>query len=96
MVPGLALQSSRWSPSTPVSLATVDFDDTQDSARDTDLIIRSDGSIHAVTGTCTDSALPPGLTELTIPFDDGSTRTVRVLTDPDGAHTDASEADPRA
>lgn len=95
MVPGLTLQSSRWSPSTPVSRATVDFDDTQDSARDTDLIIRSDGAIHAVTGTCADSALPVGLTELTIPFDDGSARTVLVLTDPDGAHTDASEADPR-
>ena len=96
MVSSLALQPPRWSPSAPVSLVTMEFDDAQDSARDTDLIVRSDGTIHAVTGTGADSVLPPGLTELTIPFDDGSTRTVLVLTDPDGAQPDASDADPRA
>jgi D-alanine-D-alanine ligase-like ATP-grasp enzyme len=95
MVLDLALHSSRWSPSAPVSLVTVDFADSEDSARDTDLIVRSDGTIHAVTGTRADTTLPPGLTELTIPFDDGSTRTVLVLTDLDGAQSDTASADPR-
>lgn len=85
--------AARWAPSSPVDTATVDLASSGTGSTGADLVICADGSATTRSGEPADSHLSPGVLELTVPFHDGTVRTVFVMTSPRGSDTDATAPD---
>lgn len=78
-------QTAPWSPAAPVGTATLEIHGAE--APD-DLVIRIDGT--ELRDDTPAAHLQPGLTGITVPFQDGTTRTVHILTSPADAPADDS------
>jgi hypothetical protein len=77
-------QTAPWSPAAPVGTATLEI---RGAEAPDDLVIRIDGT--ELCGDIPEAHLQPGLAGIAVPFRDGTTRTVHILTSLTDAPADA-------